>query len=130
MTSSPQVMRWLRSVSAVAMISVAACKEDDWTCAGTPDPGVTLTVLDARSGANLEGLAVVTVDKLSPRSARGAGAPEQVGWLTQLPGTYEIRIVATGYATRTDTVTVSSRRVNGCEETVTQNRVAQLSPNR
>lgn len=112
------------------MVGVAACQEDDWTCAGTPDPGVKLTVLDALSGANLEGLTTVTVDRLSPRSTRGAGPPEQVGWLTQLPGTYEIRIVATGYATRTDTVTVSSRRVNGCEEPVTQNRVVQLSPNR
>ena len=125
--------RWISmnaaGVVAVWLLGVAACKEDDWTCAGTPEPGVKLSVLDVRSGANLEELAVVTVDRLLPRSPLRSGPPSDVERLTYSPGTYELRIVATGYAARTDTVTVASQLVNGCEKTVTQIRVVQLTPN-
>ena len=128
-TGSRWAARWLRGVLAIWLLGVAACKEDDWVCALVPGRGVELTVLDGLSGANLEALALVTVGRLAPNFDRTAGPPSHVGGLTQLPGTYELRIEATGYAARTDTATVASRRVNGCEETVTQNRVVQLTPN-
>jgi len=128
MASSSRSSRWLRSVSVVAMVALVACKEDDWTCAGTPDPGIELTVIDGLGGANLETLAVVTVARLSPRSTYGSGAPVEVGRLTAAPGTYELQIVARGYASRTDTVTVASRPISGCPKTVTQSRIIPLSP--
>lgn len=126
---SHQTWWWLRSLAAVWLVAVVACKEDDWVCALVPGRGVDLTVLDGFSGANLEALASVTVSRLSPSFDRTAGPPSHVGALTQLPGPYELRIMATGYSPRTDTVTVASRQVNGCAETVTQSRVVYLTPN-
>lgn len=117
-------------IVAVLGLTIVGCKEDDWVCAPLPSRGVDLTVVDAITGNSLGTLAVVTVTGLSPRAPSTSGPPEQVGSLTAIAGTYELRIIATGYVSRTDTVAVASRFVRECEETVTVARTVRLTPQR
>jgi hypothetical protein len=112
----------------LALFGALACKDEDEVCALLPQRGVELTVVDAVSGANLEALASVTATRLLPRDIPKSGPPEFVWSMTAIAGTYELRIVATGYVSRTDTVTVASRLVRGCEETLTVTRTVQLTP--
>jgi hypothetical protein len=87
-------------------------------------------VVDAVTNADLGQLAVVTVTRFAPGSQPKTGPVEQVGSFTALAGTFELRTVAAGYASRTDTVTVGTRIVGGCEEKVTVPRTIQLTPQR
>ncbi len=116
--------------SGVLLLGVLACKPDDDVCTLEPQRGIELTVVDAVNANDLGALAVVTVTRLSPRAPASSGPPEQVPSLTATPGVYELRIVAAGYMGRTDTVSVASRRIGGCERTVTVARTVQLSPQR
>lgn len=114
----------------LGLLALLACNSEDAVCTLLPQRGVELTVVDAVSANSVGQLAVVTVTRLSPRGQATSGPSEQVASLTAIPGTYEIRTVAAGYSTRTDTIAVASRIVRGCEETVAVSRTIQLSPQR
>jgi hypothetical protein len=114
----------------ILLPTLLACTSEDFTCAPLPRPGILLTVVDAVTNADLGQLAVVTVTRFAPGSQPKTGPVEQVGSFTALAGTFELRTVAAGYASRTDTVTVGTRIVGGCEEKVTVPRTIQLSPQR
>jgi hypothetical protein len=116
--------------ACLLLSALLACTSEDFTCAPLPRPGILLTVLDAATNADLGQLAVVTVTRLTPGGQALTGPVEQVGDFTALAGRYELRTVAAGYASRTDTVTVGTRMVGRCEETVTVPRTIQLTPQR
>jgi|JI8StandDraft_2_1071088.scaffolds.fasta_scaffold69199_2 hypothetical protein len=123
----------LRGAAAGACLllsALLACTSEDFVCVGPPIPGIVLTVVDAVTNADLGQLAVVTVTSLAPGGQALTGPVEQVASFTIRAGTYELRTVAAGYASRTDTVTVGTRMVGGCEETVTVPRTIQLTPQR
>ena len=110
--------------------ALSSCVSDDFVCVGPPKPGIVLTVVDAVTNADLGQLARVTVTNLAPGGQSFTRSVEEVGSFTIRAGTYELRTVATGYATRTDTVTVGTRIVSGCEDIVTVPRTIQLTPQR
>ena len=129
-TSRKHDLLWACGLFVLALLGAVACADEDEVCAGLPQRGVDLMVVDAITGTNLGALAFVTTTRLSPRDIPKSGPPEHVGSMTATAGTYELRIVAAGYANRTDTVSVASRLVRGCEETMTVARTLQLSPQR
>ncbi len=110
--------------------ALSSCVSDDFVCVGPPKPGIVLTVVDAVTNADLGQLARVTVTNLAPGGQPLTGPVEQVASFTIRAGTFELRTVAAGYASRTDTVTVGTRIVGGCEEKVTVPRTIQLTPQR
>ncbi len=116
--------------ACIALAALAACRTEAISCAPLPKPGVVLTVLDAQTGSDLGQLAVVTVTSLTPSRQALTGPAERVGAFTSGPGRYELRTTAAGYAARTDTVTVQSRFVNGCEDTVTGALTVRLTAQR
>jgi hypothetical protein len=116
--------------ACLLLSALLACTSEDFTCAPLPRPGILLTVVDAVTNADLGQLAVVTVTRLVPGGQALTGPVEQVGSFTALAGRYELRTVAAGYASRTDTVTVGTRMVGRCEEKVTVPRTFQLTPQR
>jgi hypothetical protein len=123
---------WIAAIGGpfLLLLALSSCVSDDIVCVGPPVPGIVLTVLDAATNADIGQLAVVTVTRLTPGGQALTGPVEQVGSFTDLAGRYELRTVAAGYASRTDTVTVGSRMVRRCEETVTVPRTIQLTPQR
>jgi hypothetical protein len=125
----------VKSIAAIGgpfllLLALSSCVSDDIVCVGPPVPGIVLTVLDAATNADLGQLAMVTVTNLAPGGQAFTRPVEQVGSFTIRAGTYELRTVAAGYASRTDTVTVGTRMMGGCEETVTVPRTIQLTPQR
>lgn len=129
-------MRFPRAHSIAALggpfllLALSSCVSDDFVCAVPPKPGIVLTVVDAVTNADLGQLARVTVTNLAPGGQPLTGPVEQVASFTIRAGTFELRTVAAGYVSRTDTVTVGTRIVGGCEEKVTVPRTIQLSPQR
>lgn len=114
----------------MVLLPLLACRTETFSCAPLPRPGVVLTVVDAQTGSDLGQRAVVTVTRLSPGGQALTGPAEQVGSMTGLAGRYELRTMAAGYSARTDTATVQSRIVNGCEETVTSSLTIRLMAQR
>lgn len=105
-------MRDRLSLAAVMLaLGLAACETTTDDCSGTGRDGLTLTVTDSLSGADLNPIATVTVTQLTApfesRSGTLTGPPSPLSLAAGRPGPYRITVVVDGYSLWEKEVTVA-----------------------
>lgn len=114
----------------LAMLWGCGSATDD--CAGTGVDGLRLSIRDARTNADINSLATVTVAQLTAPSRSRTGKltdppPTPLDLAADRPGPYQVTVTATGYTTWSERVEVRSTG-GTCSQTITTNVTALLQP--
>ena len=113
---------FMRAAFVLASAGLLACNSPTDDCAGVGRDGLALIVTDSATGADLNGVANVTVTQLTApfesRSGPIAGSPSPLGLAADRPGPYRVSVVAGGYQPWEKDVVVAQTG-GRCPETVT-----------
>lgn len=122
----------IRAAILLPLAIVWGCGSVTNDCAGTGVDGLSLSIRDAQTNANIASAATVTVEQLSAPFHSRTGKltdppPSPLDLAADRPGPYQLTVTAQGYRTWSERVEV--RTTGGaCSQTITTNVIALLQP--
>ena len=108
-------------------VGCASCAVTEGVCAGVGLPGVILTVVEDGTRLNLNDKARVRIVS-SRRVDTFVVNPVEVASVTGQAARYEMTVSAPAYSTVVDTVTIQTRREDGCDNPISQRIEIALKP--